>query len=70
MITGNKFEGVKPTPSGVGQKIEAGGQKKKQGGPTSDPPANRTLTCRLEFDISVITDLLSQVYYYRLVYSI
>jgi len=39
MITGNKFEGVKPTPPGVGQKLEAGGPKKEaRGSNPSDPP--------------------------------
>src|SRR6218665_1778157 len=44
MTVGSEFEGVKPTPPGVGQRLEVRGSKKEARGfdpPT--PPANRTL---------------------------
>src|SRR6218665_2738486 len=44
MTVGSEFEGVRPTPPGVGQRLEVRGSKKEaRGFDPPDPPANRTL---------------------------
>src|SRR6218665_1789468 len=44
MTVGSEFEGVKPTPPGVGQRLEVRGSKKEARGlDPPDLPANRTL---------------------------
>jgi len=41
---GSKFEGVKPSPLGVGQRLEVRGSKKEARGSASlTPTANRTM---------------------------
>src|SRR6218665_1993502 len=56
MTVGSEFEGVKPTPPGVGQRLEVRGSKKEARGSTPPtPPANRTLHQPMHFAASLQT---------------
>ena len=67
---GNRFEGVKPTPSGVGQRLEARGFKGRSRGvqppdppAKSDPESSRSICAVLMCVFRVLSEATAKLYH-------